>query len=443
MSFLARTIASFALAIVLTVTGLVASVAGTARSTAPTSGLAVVAAAATATGFDPTKVALRLSLVAGGFTAPLLVTNAHDGRGRLFVVEQGGRIWIVQNGTRLATPFLDLHASISTGGERGLLGLTFDPGFATNRFLYVNFTDLNGNTTIVRYTVSSTNANIAVPSSALRILTIVQPYPNHNGGNLAFGPDGDLYVGMGDGGSSGDPENRAQNIDSLLGKILRIDVRHSSLTSRYAVPASNPYVGRSGNDLIWSIGLRNPWRWSFDRSNGWLWIGDVGQNAWEEIDRSVPTSAGGAGRGLNYGWRVMEGRSCFNPSSGCSTSGKVLPLVVYPHLVAGTDNCAVTGGFVYRGVASPVLQGGYVFGDFCSGRIWALSATAGSPATPTLLRDATASPALSISSFGEDEAGELYVTDLAGGGVYRLNAIATSCGRVAPIAGRSCVTRPS
>ena len=397
-----------------------------------------LAAATTASSFDPAKVSLSLTLVTGGFTAPLLVTNAHDGRHRLFVVEQGGRIWIVQNGARLATPFLDLRGAITTGGERGLLGLAFDPGFTTNRFVYVNFTDLNGNTVVARYTVSGTNANVVLPSTGLRILTIAQPYPNHNGGNLAFGPDGDLYIGMGDGGSSGDPQNRAQNIDSLLGKMLRIDVRHSTAASPYAVPSNNPYVGRTGNDLIWAIGLRNPWRWSFDRSNGWLWIADVGQNAWEEVDRSLPTASGGAGRGLNYGWRVMEGRTCYNPSSGCSTAGKVLPIAVYPHVVDGTDNCSVTGGFVYRGTASPVLQGGYVFGDFCSGRIWSFSSTANALATPTLLRDATATPAISISSFGEDEAGELYLTDLSGGGIYRLNATAKPCPRRTALSGISC-----
>jgi len=413
-----RLLTSSALTVVIA-TAVVASATATPRGSGRTQ--PGVPAAST---FDPTKVALSLSLVSGGFTSPLLVTNAHDSRHRLFVVEQGGLIWIVQNGSRLPTPFLDLRAAITTGGERGLLGLAFDPAFTTNRYVYVNFTDLSGNTAIARYTVSSTNFNIVLPNTGLRILTIVQPYANHNGGNLAFGPDGDLYIGMGDGGSSGDPQNRAQNIDSLLGKILRIDVRHSSLASRYAVPADNPYVGRSGNDLVWSVGLRNPWRWSFDRSNGWLWIGDVGQDTWEEIDRSLPTASGGAGRALNYGWRVMEGRSCFNPSTGCVTSGKVLPLAVYPHVVAGTDNCSVTGGFVYRGTASPVLQGGYVFGDFCSGRIWTVPATTNAPASPTLLRDATATPALSISSFGEDEAGELYLTDLAGGGVYRLNATA-------------------
>jgi glucose/arabinose dehydrogenase len=413
-----RLLASSALAVVVA-TGLVAPATATPRSASGTASATPALAA-----FDPTKVSLGLSLVTGGFTSPLLVTNAHDGRRRLFVVEQAGRIWIIQNGTRLPTPFLDLRSAITSGGERGLLGLAFDPAFTTNRYVYVNFTDLNGNTAIARYTVSSTNFNIVLPNTGLRILTIAQPYPNHNGGNLAFGPDGDLYIGMGDGGSAGDPQNRAQNIDSLLGKILRIDVRHSSLASRYAVPSTNPYVGRSGNDLIWAIGLRNPWRWSFDRSNGWLWIGDVGQDTWEEIDRSLPTASGGAGRGLNYGWRVMEGRSCFIPSSGCSTSGKVLPLAVYPHVVNGSDNCSVTGGFVYRGTASPPLQGGYVFGDFCSGRIWAVSSTASSPVTPTLLRDATATPTLSISSFGEDEAGELYLTDLAGGGVYRLSATA-------------------
>jgi glucose/arabinose dehydrogenase len=230
---------------------------------------------------------------------------------------------------------------------------------------------------------------------------------------------------MGDGGGAGDPQNLAQNLNSLLGKMLRIDVHHGTSRTHYVVPTSNPYVGRTGNDLIWSRGLRNPWRWSFDRATGALWIGDVGQNRYEEIDRSLRTSTTPAGRGVNYGWPTLEGRSCYKPPSGCSTSGRTMPLVVYPHATtSGPSNCSVTGGFVYRGSAYPVLAGGYLFGDFCSGRIWGVSATAGSPATPTLLWPASASPHLAISSFGENEGRELYVTDLAGGGVYRISATA-------------------
>ncbi|HEY7132190.1 MAG TPA: PQQ-dependent sugar dehydrogenase [Candidatus Limnocylindrales bacterium] len=377
---------------------------------------------ATTDAFDPSKVALNLTLFKGGFAAPLLVTNAHDGSNRLFVVEQAGAIRVIQSGVVLSTPLLDLRGAITSGGERGLLSLAFDPKFPTYPYIYVNFTDVNGNTAISRYTIGA-NPNVAIRSTGVRILTIAQPYANHNGGNIGFGPDGYLYIGMGDGGSAGDPQNRAMNISSLLGKMLRIDVHHGTSHTHYVIPRDNPYVGRLGNDLIWSRGLRNPWRWSFDTATGALWIGDVGQGAWEEIDRS-PKSGSTAGRGANYGWAALEGRACFKPSLGCSASGKVMPLAAYPHASAGAGNCSVTGGDVYRGAGSPVLVGGYVFGDYCSGRIWVVSATAASPAVPTLVRSDTASPHLSISSFGRDEAGELYVTDLGGGGVYRISATA-------------------
>jgi glucose/arabinose dehydrogenase len=339
------------------------------------------------------------------------------------VVEQAGDVKVIQGGATLTTPLLDLRGAITSGGERGLLGLAFDPGFPALPYIYVDFTDVNGDTAISRYTVPA-NSNVAVPSTGVRILTIDQPYANHNGGNLAFGPDGFLYIGMGDGGSAGDPQNRAQNINSPLGKMLRIDVHHGTRTHHYTAPRDNPYVGRTGNDLIWSRGLRNPWRWSFDPVTKALWIGDVGQDRWEEIDRSLVSGTTRAGRAANYGWATMEGRVCFKPASGCSTTGKQLPLSTYGHVVAGTDNCAVTGGAVYRGSASPVMAGVYLFGDFCSGRIWGVSAIAHTPTTPTLLRDATADPHLAISSFGSDESGELYVTDLNGGSVYRISATA-------------------
>jgi glucose/arabinose dehydrogenase len=375
------------------------------------------------TAFDPSKVRIGLSLVAGGFVSPVLVTSAGDGSGRLFVVEQAGRIRVISGGSVLATPFLDLRGSIASGGERGLLGLAFHPKFPATPYVYVNFTDVNGNTAISRYTVGS-NPNVALRSTGVRLMTIVQPYDNHNGGNLAFGPDDDLYIGMGDGGGAGDPGNRAQSLNSLLGKILRINVNAKSPGKQYQNPPSNPYVGKTGLDEIWSRGLRNPWRWSFDRATGALWIGDVGQGRYEEIDRSNPLPTARAGRGANYGWRVLEGRACYNPSSGCSTTGMQAPLVAYSHAVSGADNCSVTGGFVYRGVDHPILVGGYLYGDFCSGRMWLVSANAASPATPTLVRDATASPQLAISSFGESDVGELYVTDLNGGRVYRITASA-------------------
>jgi glucose/arabinose dehydrogenase len=375
------------------------------------------------TAFDPTRVAIGLSQVASGLASPVLVTHAGDGSGRLFVVEQAGRIRVIAGGHLLPTPFLDLTGSITSGGERGLLGLAFHPSYPALPYIYVNFTDRNGATAISRYTVSS-NPDVINKATGVRILTIAQPYANHNGGHLAFGPDGYLYIGMGDGGSSGDPQNRAQNIDSLLGKMLRIDINHGTRTRQFVTPAGNPYIGRTGSDLIWSRGLRNPWRWSFDRETGGLWIADVGQERYEEVNRSMPSSTFPAGRGINYGWPVLEGRACYRPSSGCSTAGKTVPVVVYGHAVAGADNCSVTGGYVYRGSAYPMLVGGYLYGDFCSGRMWLLSAGAVAPASGVLVRGDSASPKLSISSFGEDEAGELYVTSLTGT-VYRITATAT------------------
>jgi glucose/arabinose dehydrogenase len=385
---------------------------------------AAITPATTAAAFDPTKVAIGLQLVKGGFTNPLLVTSARDGTNRLFVVEQAGAIRVIRNGVTLPTPFLDLRGRISSGGERGLLGLAFHPNFATHPYVYVNFTNPQGNTAINRYTVNLASPDVAVFSSGLRILTIAQPYANHNGGNLAFGPDGYLYIGMGDGGSSGDPQNRAQNINSWLGKMLRIDVDHTTATTNYRSPSTNPYVGRTGLDAIWARGLRNPWRFSFDRTTGQLWIGDVGQARWEEIDRSSKVGTTPAGRGANYGWPILEGRACYRPATGCSSSGTVAPVVTYPHAVTGTANCSVTGGFAYHGSAYPALMGGYLFGDYCSGRMWVISTRALGPLTPTLVRADTASPHLAISSFGEDDAGELYVSDIVGGGVYRITATA-------------------
>ena len=393
---------------------------GPGRETPPHSAPTTLGAAAAAA-FDPSNVVISLTVAGSGFDRPVLVTGSGDGSGRLFVVEQTGRVWVIAGGKRLPSPFLDLSGSISTGGERGLLGLAFHPAFPTKPYVYVDFTDGAGDTRINRYSVGSDPNRIA-SGSGVRLLTIGQPYANHNGGNLAFGPDGFLYVGMGDGGSAGDPGDRAQDVASLLGKLLRIDVDHTSSGKRYAIPATNPYVARTGLDEIWARGLRNPWRWSFDRLTGDLWIGDVGQSRYEEVDRSLKPAAGFAGRGANYGWDIAEGRACYEPATRCPMRTTEKPLVVYGHGVAGADNCSVTGGFVYRGAADPVLAGGYVFGDYCSGRIWVVDGAAASPATPTLVRDATASPNLAISSFGEDDAGELYVTDLGGGRVYRIRA---------------------
>jgi glucose/arabinose dehydrogenase len=366
--------------------------------------------------YDPSKVALGWTKVAGGLSKPVLATHAGDGSGRMFIVQQGGRIRILKNGVLLAAPFLDLAANVATAGnEQGLLGLAFHPQFETNGKFYVYLTLKSSGAQIVNeYRASPPSANTVDWHTGRRILTMTDPYTNHNGGHMAFGPDGFLYIGTGDGGSAGDPGNRAQSTTSLLGKILRIDINGTNGATPYRIPPTNPYVGIGGWDEIWARGLRNPWRFSFDRATGDLWIGDVGQNQYEEID--VSRASTGSGRGANYGWRLMEGRHCYNPPSGCSSSGKVVPIVEYTH---ASGNCSVTGGYVYRGTLYPVLQGGYLFGDYCSGRFWTVSAAAASPATPVFL----AQSALSISSFGEDEAGEVYAV-FHEGYVYRLTATA-------------------
>jgi glucose/arabinose dehydrogenase len=352
--------------------------------------------------FDPNGLSVSLAQVGSGFASPILVTNAGDGSNRLFVVEQAGRVRNLADGPS-GTPFLDISALVLSGGERGLLGLAFHPSFETNGKLYVNYTrKSDGATVIDEYRVTGDPNNVD-EATRRQILAITQPYSNHNGGHLAFGPDGYLYIGMGDGGSGGDPEDRAQNVNSYLGKMLRIDVNGTSTGKAYRVPSTNPYVGKTGLDEIWSIGLRNPWRWSFDRTTGDLWIADVGQGSWEEVNRS--TAASGGGRGLNYGWDDMEGRHCYEPLTGCATAGRTLPLVEFGHAVAGDDNCSVTGGYVYRGLRYAKLVGGYFYGDFCSGRIWTVSSTAAAPATGVELLNT----ALRIVSFGESERGELYV----------------------------------
>ena len=358
----------------------------------------------------PTDAHIALSLRASSLSRPVFVTSARDGTGRLFIVEQTGRIKIYKDGKVLSTPFLSIPSQVSGGFEQGLLGLAFHPNYTTNRKLYINFTNTSGDTIIREYRASSTNPNVVATSTARTILKVGQPYDNHNGGMLGFGPDGYLYIGMGDGGDSGDPGNRAQNKDVLLGKMLRIDINRTKTGHNYSWPSSNPYVGVTGRNEIWQIGLRNPWRWSFDRANGNLWIGDVGQEKWEEIDRAVKTSSG-AGRGVNWGWRVLEGFHCYRPSTGCSTSGKTMPVAEVDH---NNGRCSITGGYVYSGTAIPALVGGYLFADYCSGEIWVISATASSPASEVRLLDTS----LRISSFGENASGELYVLDRDGGRMY-------------------------
>ena len=368
--------------------------------TASTDRAVTQVAATEPTAFVPGNIRLSFARIAGGLSSPVFITHSGDSNGRLFIVEQTGRIRVIRKGVLRSAPFLDLGSKISTGGERGLLGLAFHPDYGRNRKFYVNYTDHNGDTVVAQYLRSSTNANLADATTAKLVIRIPQPYSNHNGGMLAFGPDGYLYVGMGDGGDAGDPGNRAQSLSSLLGKILRLNV---NTRRAYGIPPTNPYVGKRGYDLIWSFGLRNPWRFSFDRLTGDLWIGDVGQSRYEEIDRSL---APNAGRAANYGWRQLEGNACYNPATDCRRKGMTMPLAVYGHDVG----CSVTGGYVYRGTTYPDLKGVYLFGDYCSGRIWGVDAAG--PSTQTAVQ--LANTATLASSFGEDQAGNIYLVDHAG-----------------------------
>ncbi|MPZ91420.1 MAG: glucose dehydrogenase [Actinobacteria bacterium] len=354
--------------------------------------------------FEPRNVNLDLETVAEGFDAPLGVTHADDGSGRLFVVEQTGAIRILDDGRVLDEPFLDVGESIVAGGEQGLLGLAFHPGFRRNGRFFINFTDVNGNT-VVAEVQTSNDPDVADAGSVTPLLQIDQPFANHNGGQLAFGPDGYLYIATGDGGSAGDPQGNGQNTEALLGKLLRLDVDSGD---PYGIPGDNPFASGGGAPEVWAYGLRNPWRFSFDSQTDGLWIADVGQGDFEEINKSRPDRGG-----LNYGWNVMEGTDCFG-GGDCDRSDTVLPISGYTH----DAGCSVTGGYVYRGSEFPVLTGGYVFGDYCSGTIWGIDARAGSFTEPVELMQS----GLSISSFGLDEGGELYLTDLDGGRVLQVVA---------------------
>lgn len=355
---------------------------------------------------------IRAVEVAGSLTSPIFVTHVPGDTTRLFIVEKTGRIKILRGGTVLTRPFLNVSSLItSSGSEQGLLGLAFDPHYATNGLFFLNFTNTAGNTVVARFQVSS-DPDSAVLASRLDFLTINQPYSNHNGGMIAFGPnDGYLYIGMGDGGSGGDPENRAQNLDSLLGKILRIDVSSDTVI----IPPGNPYFGAPGNrPRIWAFGLRNPWRWSFDRATGDLFIADVGQSAVEEIDFQPASSDGGE----NYGWRRKEGLNCYNPPTNCAVGVTLVdPIYQYTH---ASSRCSITGGYVYRGCAIPDLQGTYFFADYCTGEIWSFnydgSGITGFQARNTELGVTTGG----VSSFGEDAKGELYIVYLSAGKVFRI-----------------------
>jgi glucose/arabinose dehydrogenase len=360
--------------------------------------------------FDPSALQIVLAPVATGFDSPVLATNAADGSQRLFIVEKPGRVRVLQNAEMLASPFLDITDRVgSRANEQGLLGLAFPPNFSETGHFFVNYTDLSGNTVISRFTVPSDSVT-ADPTSETIVLRIQQPAPNHNGGNLAFGPEGYLYVGTGDGGASNDRFANGQNPSSLLGKMLRLDVT-TDPTVPYSIPSDNPWVtadwqGVDVRDEVWALGLRNPWRYSFDAKTGDLWIADVGQNQYEEINF---VEAGAPG-GINFGWPIMEASHCFN-SAECNQESLHLPVLEYDH----AGSCSVTGGHVYRGQAYAALEGVYFFADYCSGTIWA--------AYPTQHGDWQTAPMLetgmNISSFGVDENGEIYAVAY-GGDVSRI-----------------------
>jgi len=353
---------------------------------------------------------VSFSPVVGGLNSPVAAVNAGDGSNRLFIVEQPGVIRIYQGGSLLATPFLNITDRVNYDfNERGLLSLAFPPNYDSLGHFYVYYTAADGSLTLSRFGLTS--ANVADPNSEQIVLNIPHSdHANHNGGTLAFGPDGYLYLGTGDGGGAGDTSNNAQNLNVLLGKIIRIDVETGS-PATYIVPPSNPLVGISGLDEIWAYGVRNPWRMSFDRLTGDLYIADVGQDAWEEVNVQPAAFSGGA----NYGWHILEGTHCYNPPTGCSApTAYVAPVAEYNHGSGDSYGCAITGGYAYRGSAYPSMYGIYFAGDYCTGRVFGMQNVGGSWFFTQL-----AQPGFNISSFGEDEAGNLYMVDL-GGGVYQV-----------------------
>ncbi len=371
--------------------------------------------------------ALKFTPVVSGLTLPVFATNAGDGTNRLFIVQQGGQIRIFKNGSLLATPFLDISGVPSfTGasGEMGLLGLAFDPNYATNHTFYITYDVHTGDATfpyavrLVRYRASSVNPNVALPSSAKVILAWKKKYTNHNGGMLAFGPGGYLYWSTGDGGSGGDPDNNAQNITRLQGKMLRLDVHTPPPAGKtYVIPPTNPFYNSTNPNVrkeIWAYGLRNPWRFSFDRATGALYIGDVGQNIEEEIDFQPATSAGGQ----NYGWHILEGNLCYSPPTGCvKPPHYVAPVATYDHGLNESFGCAVIGGYVYRGAASPALKGVYFYADECAGKVFGLVHNPNGTWSSRVITSTVYRP----SSFGQDEHGELYLVDYVGGRIIRIS----------------------
>jgi glucose/arabinose dehydrogenase len=391
----------------LAVAVLVAACGGNVATPAPSA--TQPAASAIEPSASPTSIptglaAVRVALqpVVGGLDSPVWVTG--DGSGRLFVVEQTGRILIVKDGVAQEPPFLDISGRVMAGGERGLLGLAFPTGFgaANPRFSVYYSAAGTGDQTLSEFKLASGATDRADPASERILLDEPDPYPNHNGGWIGFDPSGMLLLALGDGGSGGDPENRASDLGSPQGKILRIDPTTPSDGRQYGIPADNPFVNTPGaRPEVLHYGLRNPYRDAFDPATGELWIGDVGQNAWEEID-VAPAGA----KGLDFGWRRWEGRHCYNPSSGCDPTGVTMPILEYSH----DHGCAVIGGVVYRGDAIPALRGAYLFSDNCSGTLWAIDAAGGDQQTPTILMETGES----VSSVSTGDDGEVYLTDLRG-----------------------------
>lgn len=362
---------------------------------------------------------LATELVAEGFKQPVHLTAPPHDIGRLFIVEQAGTIRVVKGDTILPRPFLDIRDRVRAGGERGLLSLAFHPDYASNRRFFVYYTEATGDLVIAAFNTSEADPDVANPAGERRLLIIPhRKYGNHNGGQLAFGPDRFLYIGTGDGGSGGDPDNNAQNRFSLLGKLLRLDVDRPEKGKPYNIPPSNPFArDASASPEVWAYGLRNPWRFSFDRGTGDLYIADVGQNAWEEVNVQPASSRGGE----NYGWRYLEGAHCYDPPDGCPTRGMTLPVFEYPHRGGGQS---ITGGFVYQGCRMPDLRGTYFYADYVKGFIHTFVPANGKA---THLRDVTAVLAppppraiKHVSSFGEDARGDLYIVEHSSGEIYRL-----------------------
>lgn len=360
---------------------------------------------------------IELSSVASGFDMPVSIKNAGDSR--LFVVEQDGRIKIINSdGSVNATSFLDINTLVfdnfGIGDERGLLGLAFHPNYSSNGYFYVNYINNSGNTVVSRFTVSAGDPNTANASSELNILTITQPFSNHNGGDMNFGPDGYLYISVGDGGSAGDPQGNGQNINTLLGKMLRIDVDNTSNGNNYAIPSDNPFAADGNNatlDEIWAYGLRNAWKFSFDSANGDLWIADVGQNQYEEINK-VNTSASG----LNYGWRCYEGDHAYD-TSGCPPMNTLtFPVAEYSHSNSGNFKCSITGGYRHRGTENTGLNGYYFFADYCSNEIGTLE----EDGSNWNMYFSEVFSGNNWVAFGEDNQGELYIAGIVSGTIYKI-----------------------